>query len=193
MHEPAGASRNFGMKWMGLAVLGLAACGTTTGSDGGTPTGDGGAGTDYAPPYVANWAITGDLNADGTDTPQQFTLPIQELSSNVIELQSFCSETDMYSTGPVADVTASGFTVRADSCSYSSMNCSQGDLEFAWTSGSGSQSNYVLTGNVSGTISCAGLSTDYTFTFTSTSKGTYGSVTAHSGIGLARTLELLQH
>lgn len=179
------------MKWLGLAALCLAACGTTTSSDAGTPTGDGGTGTDYAPPYVANWAITGDLNADGQDVPQEFTIPIQELSTNVIELQGFCSDSDMYSTGPVADVTSTGFTVRSDSCSYTSANCSDGELEFAWTSGSGSQSNNVLTGNFSGTLTCAGLSTDYTFTFTSTSKGTYGSLRAQGGTELARALGFL--
>lgn len=187
--SPLGNSR---MKWMGLAVFCLAACNTTTGSDGGTPLSDGGTGTDYAPPYVANWAMSGDLNADGTDIPQTFTMPVQELSPNVIELQQFCSDTDIYSDGPVADVTATGFTVRSGSCSYQSVQCSGGDIELSWASGSGSISNDVLTGTFSGEESCAGLSTEYTLSFTSTSKGAYGSVRVHGGTGLAQALHSLK-
>jgi hypothetical protein len=181
----------FRMRWTVLAVLCLAACNTTTGTDGGTPSSDGGT-TDYAPPYVANWMVTGDLTADGQDVPQQFTMPVQEVSPNVIELQQFCSDNDIYSDGPVADVTATGFTIRSGSCSYSSVNCSDGDLEVSWASGSGSLSNDVLSATCSGEESCAGLSTAYTVTLTSTSKGTYGSVTAHRGTGLAEGLRMLK-
>jgi len=177
------------MKWNVLAVLCLAACNTTTGTDGGTPSSDGGT-TDYAPPYVANWAVSDDVNADGADMTEDITIPIQRQSTNVIQLQGFCSDTDLYSTGPVADVTATGYTVRADSCSFADSSCTAGNLEFEWAAGSGSLSNNVLTGTLSGTVTCGEESVDYTMTFTSTSMSTYGSSTAHGGTGLARAIRL---
>ena len=164
--------------WVVVAVLGLSACGSTT---------------DDAPAYVANWTTQATINAGGSSETGGILLPIQRTDTNVIELQGFCSDTDIYASGPVADVTTNGFTIRPGSCSFSSTACSTGNFSFAWTSGSGTLSNGQLTGSFSGTVSCSTVSVTYTITFTSTSKVAYGSSeTAHGSHGLAEALRLLQ-
>lgn len=130
------------MKWAALAVLCLAACGSGNGN-----------GMDYAAAYVANWTASGTIEVQGNSRGGQVLVPIQETGTNVIELQGFCSDTDAYAGGPVADVTANGYTVRPDSCSFSSTSCTAGELGFAWTRGSGALNNQ-LTGSISGTLSC---------------------------------------
>jgi hypothetical protein len=164
------------MKWTVLAVLGLAACGS---------------GTDYAAPYVANWTASATIEIQGSSLELQVLVPIKETGNNLIELQGFCSDNDMYADGPIADVTASGYTVRSDSCSFPSTTCGLGNIGFAWSSGSGGLSNDQLTGSVSGTLSCGTQSLTYSVSFTSTAKGAYGSLTTHGGKGLAEAIRLI--
>ena len=86
------------MKWAALAVLCLAACGSGNGN-----------GMDYAAAYVANWTASGTIEVQGNSRGGQVLVPIQETGTNVIELQGFCSDTDAYAGGPVADGTATRF------------------------------------------------------------------------------------
>jgi len=173
-----------------LAVLFLAACGTTTNttSDAGN-TNDGGT-TDYAAPYEGNWSGSVTVTANGQMETTNGVLAIQETAINVIQIQGFCSDTDVYAAGPVADVTASGFTVRADSCTFSSTSCNAGDLTFAWSDGSGSLSNGQVGGSVDGTLTCGTDAIAYSLTFTATGKQAYGGV---RGIPRAEAPALLLH
>jgi hypothetical protein len=177
------------MKWTVLLVLSLAACGSGSGN---TNNGNS-SGTDYAAAYVGDWTASGTLAAAGNSQDVQLLLPIQETGSNVIELQGFCSDSDAYASGPLADVTATGFTLRADSCTFASASCSAGNFGFSWSSGSGTLSNNQLAGSVSGTLSCGGQSIDFSLNFNSTMKGAYGSgATAHGHKGLDAVRALLK-
>jgi hypothetical protein len=153
-------------KWMAATLLVVAACGGST---------------DNAPAYVADWTTQTTVEAGGQSETAELVIPIQRNDTNVIELQGLCSDTDVYAAGPVADVTATGFTIRPGSCSFSSASCSAGSFGFAWTSGGGTLSNNQLAGSFSGRVSCGGASETYTITFTSTSKGAYGSSVRASG------------
>jgi hypothetical protein len=161
------------MRWTALAVLGLSACGS---------------GTDYAAAYIANWTASGSLVSRGGTVAIEVLVPIKETGSNVIELQGFCSDTDMYADGPVADVTASGYTLRPSSCSFASVSCSANQLGFGWASGNGTLNADQLTGSVSGALTCGTLTVPYSLSFTSTAKGTYGLLRAQGGVGLSEAL-----
>ncbi len=161
------------MKWTALLGLGLTACG---------------GGTDFAAAYVANWTATGTFVVDGNSQSLEVLVPIQETSTNVIEVQGFCSDTDTYAAGPLADVTEKGFTLRSGSCSFSSLSCPAGTLTFAWTSGSGMLVDSTLNGAISGTLSCGPQSSNYSVSFTSTTKGSYGGPAVHAGPGLVQAL-----
>jgi hypothetical protein len=170
----------------------LAACGSSNGnSDGGTNAGT----TDYAPLYVGAWTGSAVITADGSSITSQAKVPIQEVSTNVIQLHGFCSDTDAYSSGPEADVTSSGFTLRSDSCSWNSVNCTAGNLTFSWSDGSGTLTNGLVTFAVNGTLMCGTLSVSYNLNFSASQKGSYGSLTAgnnpESGVasGLGRALQ----
>ena len=78
----------------------------------------------------------------------------------------------------------------AGGCSYSSTNCTQGDIGYAWTDGTGTLSSGTLSATVDGTVTCGTLSVGFTLTFSSSQKGTYGRSTARNpGPGkLAATL-----
>lgn len=165
------------MKWTVLLVLGVTACGSGNGD-----------GTDYAAAYVANWTATGTFVVDGNSQSLEVLVPIQETSKNVIEVQGFCSDTDTYAAGPAADVTANGFTLRSSSCTFSSVSCPAGTLTFAWTSGSGTLVNDTLNGTITGSLSCGQQSANYSVSYTSTSKGSYGGVRVHGGQGLLQSL-----
>lgn len=164
-----------------LATLCLAACG-------GSPS----ASTDYAAQYVAAWTAQISIQAQGSSSADQILLPIQEREANVIELQGFCSETNPYSEGLVADVTANGYTVRPDACSIASATCPSGGVGFAWARGDGTLDNGQLTGEMSGTLSCGSVSVNFTASFTSSQRGAYGGFTAQGGSSLGRAFVSLQ-
>jgi hypothetical protein len=149
----------------------LAACATSTTNDT-----DGGNGTDYAPLYVGAWSGSADITADGNEITADAVIPIEEVSTNVIELQGLCSDSDNYAAGPQADVSSTGFSIVSDACSFASENCNQGNITFAWSDGNGSLTNGQLSFNVDGTLSCGTLSVSYTLTFSSSQKGPYGSL-----------------
>jgi hypothetical protein len=157
-------------------VLLLCACGTSSTTD----NNDAGNGTDYAPPYVGAWTGTADIVADGQEFTATSDVPIEELGTNLIELHGFCSDTDAYSSGPQANVSSTGFNLIAGSCSYSSTNCDQGNITFAWSDGTGTLTAGTLSFNIDGSLACGTLTVGYTLTFSSSSKGPYGSVLAPS-------------
>jgi hypothetical protein len=165
------------MRWTVLLVLGLTACGGGSGN-----------GTDYAAAYVANWTATGTFIVGGNSQSLEVLVPIHETSANIIEVQGFCSDTDTYSAGPMADVTAKGFTLRSGSCTFSSLSCPAGTLSFAWTSGSGTLVDDTLSGTIAGNLSCGPQSSNYSVSFTSTAKGSYGGPAVHGGPGLLQAL-----
>ena len=77
------------MKWTVLLVLGAHRMWKCNGD-----------GTDFAAAYVANWTATGTFVVDGNSQSLEVLVPIQETSTNVIEVQGFCSDTDTYAAGP---------------------------------------------------------------------------------------------
>jgi hypothetical protein len=154
-----------------FAALVLSGCGTST-----TTSSDGGTGTDYAPPYVGAWTASVTITVNGSSTMGTDDLPIQESSTNVIAFQGVCSTSTYGGQAVTADTTASGFTVVATSCSYSDpSDCASGDIDLSVSSGSGTLSNGTLSGSISGTISCGLESASYTLSFTSSTKGAYGT------------------
>jgi hypothetical protein len=150
-----------------------------------------GAGMDFAPPYVANWAVMATLVAGGSSSIEQAALPVQRTDTNVIELQGFCADSDVYAEGPLADVTANGYAIRAGSCSYASAGCNMGNLGFQWASGGGTLSGASLTPAM-GSLSGGTQSISYTLSFTSTDQTPYGGVTAAGTVGRATALRAFQ-
>jgi hypothetical protein len=156
-----------------VVVLVLAGCGSTSSNNG---NGDGGSGTDYAPPYVGAWTSTVTVTANGSSQTETIDIPIEENSTNVIELQGFCSASDAYGSGPTADTSSSGFTVLASSCSFSDpSDCASGDIVLAVTDGSGTLNNGTLNGSIDGSLTCGSTSVSFTLAFNSSSKGNYGT------------------
>jgi hypothetical protein len=167
------------MKKAILLVVVLAACG--------------GNGPDYGAAYVGLWSLSATVTVSGSSTTSTYALPVEETDTNVLVLHGFCSAIDPYGDGPVADVTSSGFTLRASSCSFSDpADCSTGSVGFSVSHGQGSLSDGTLSGSLEGTLSCGASSLEFTLTFTSSEKGAYGSTWAGSPKGLASALRLLQ-
>jgi hypothetical protein len=171
-----------------LAMAWLAACGGASGS-----AGDGGT-TDYAAAFVGAWTGSATITAGTQTVTQQAKVPIEEVSGNLIRLHGFCSDTDAYADGPLADVTSQGLSFRVGSCNWSSSACNSGNLVLQTSGGSGSLTNGALTVALSGTISCGSQSVDYSLNFASSQKGTYGSLTAGKdepalAKGLSRALQ----
>ena len=169
-----------------LATLVLSACGGSNSSnDGGT------GGMDYAPPYVGAWTGMATATANGNSITNTVEVPIEETGTNVIELQGFCADTDAYATGPMADVTSSGFTFRSDSCHWASADCTAGNLTFVVTSGSGTLSNGQLSFTFDGSVSCGSQTVTISLTYSASQKGAYGSSTA-SGHGFGSAIRSFQ-
>jgi hypothetical protein len=141
-----------------------------------TNNGDAGPGMDYAPPYVGAWTAAVTITLDGQSVSGQADLPIQETSTNLIALEGLCSTSTYGGQAVTADTSASGFTVLATSCSYSdTTDCAAGDIGLSVTGGSGTLSNGTLSGSIEGSLSCGSVSAGYSLTFTSSTKGAYGT------------------
>lgn len=153
----------------------------------------GGQGPDYGAAYVGVWNLSATVTVSGTSTTSTYSLPVEETDTNVLVLHGFCSAIDPYGAGPVADVTASGFTLRASSCSFSDpSDCIAGSVGFSVSHGQGGLTGGTLSGSLEGTLSCGASTLPFTLTFTSSQKGAYGSSSAErSQASLARALRLL--
>jgi len=149
-----------------LGTVALCACGSSSGSS-----------SDAASAFAGVW--TGSVTTTVGTSSQTRTgvkLPIEELRPNQIKLHGYCSATDIYSDGPTATVTGSGFTVVPMTCSFAGQTCPT--ITANIQSGNGS-----LTGGLASTLQvavtvlvtdCAGTGTDL-LTYTASQKAPYGS------------------